>query len=560
MSKQIFYASAVLLGLNSCGGGNTSQESNTTLRSHFIYAQILGGDTTDVEYSGSTHAYSQPAANLQGDLLALHLQGDTFFETSFMGSSDSSDYLAGLGPVQNHTNCNACHQRDGRANLPVLEHLSGLNSHILEDSNGYYKIGDAGVFLRMSIENEAIKTAAKSEANLWGSAVAVPNFSDQLFHRGSIGVRVDENNKTISQGSGQADLWMKYEYSSVTYPDGSTIELSKPLFFVDNPYDAPDDPSVYNPITVEDNASSRLFYSDVRFSPRIGLPVYGLGLLDTIEESDILALADINDSDGDGISGKPNWVFDKEKYDACKIANNCEENPPLSLGRYGWKANTPTVAHQGLGALQGDMGMTNPLFPMESIAGTELMQSYKARNPNFSTYCDTNETDIGMEFSKAVIFYAETLSVPPRRDVNDSDVQAGGLLFEQIGCTKCHTPSFTTGINSHSFSMDGERIKELENQTIYPFSDMLLHDMGEGLSDNRRDGDATGSEWKTRPLWGIGVTQVVNPGAGFLHDGRARTLEEAILWHGGESQAITERFMNLHQSKREQIIKFLDSL
>lgn len=553
-----------LLALSSCGGDssntNSTVDSNASLSHHFINVKILGGETTDAGYTSSTHAYSQPAANLKDELLDLHFQGDTNFETSFIGTNDSQNFLAGLGPVQNNSNCNACHQRDGRANLPVLEHLSGLDNYILQDSNGYYKLGDTGMFLRISIENNTINTQEKNESNFWGSPVAVPNFSDQLFHRGSTGVRVDENNKTISQGSGQADVWMKYKYTTFTYPDGESIELSQPLFFVDNPYDAPDNPNKYNPISIEDNATSRLFKEDVKLGARIGMPVYGLGLLAAIDERDILALADVNDSDGDGISGKPNWVFDKEKYDVCKKANDCKQNPPLTLGRFGWKANTPTVAHQGLGALRGDMGVTNPLFSMENIANTDLLSSYKARNPNFSTYCDSNTTDANLEFSQAVIFYSETLSVPPRRDINNSDIQAGGLLFEQIGCVKCHTPSFVTASNFHSFSRNGERIEELENQTIYPFSDMLLHDMGDALSDNRRDGDALGNEWKTRPLWGIGVTQVVNPGAGFLHDGRARTLKEAILWHGGEAQGTKERFVNLNKTKREQIIKFLESL
>lgn len=564
IDKKIAYSLALSgLLLTACGNGNESKtnlEEINTFPEHFINVKILGGDTTDADFSRSSHAFSQPAANLRGELLDLHLEGDINFETIFVGSSDSSVNLAGLGPVQNHVSCESCHQRDGRANLPVLEHMPHLNSYLLKDENGYYKLGDAGVFLRISIENPTINSAEKNESNCWGSPKKVPNFSDQLFHRGSIGVRVDENNNPISQGTGQADVWMKYEYKTVTYPDGKTVELSKPVFFVDNPYDAPDDPNVYNPITVEENATSRLFKPDVKFSPRIGMPIFGLGLLAAIDEKDILALADENDSDGDGISGKPNWVLDQEKLNRCRAENNCEQNKPISLGRFGWKANTPTVAHQSLGALRGDMGVTNPLFKMESIAGTDLMKEYKARNPNFKTYCDTNITDADLQFSKAVVFYAETLSVPPRRNIDDPDVKQGGMIFERIGCVKCHHPSFTTGSKYVSFSRDGKRIKELENQKIYPFTDMLLHDMGPDLADGRRDFDASGSEWKTRPLWGIGLTQIVNPGAGFLHDGRARTLEEAILWHGGEAEAIKNEFMKLSETERNQLIKFLESL
>lgn len=554
------------LSVNGCSSKNNGRdpvveaEEISSNSDHFVNVRVLGGDTTDTEFTGSSHAFSQPGANLTGELFNLHIEGDANFETAFIGSNFSTVDLAGLGPAQNHTNCDACHQRDGRANLPVLEHKPELNSHLFQDANGYYKIGDSGVFLRISLESETINNSEKDESNCWGAPIAVPNFSNQLFQRGSLGVRVNENGVTISQGSGQADVWMKYKYTTVTYPDGDEVELSEPIFFVDNPYDAPDDPSVFNPIAVDQNAASRLFRPDVKFGARIGMPVFGLGLIGAINESDILALADADDADQDGISGKPNWVCDKEKLDACQANNSCATSPAVSLGRYGWKANTPTVAHQGLGALRSDMGVTNPLFKNESTAGTDLLSGYKFRNPEFTTFSDTGITDADLEFSKAVVFYTETLSVPPRRNYQNPDVQQGAMVFERINCVGCHTPTFTTGIESESFSRDGERTVELENQKIYPFTDTLLHDMGDGLADGRRDTDADGREWKTRPLWGIGATQTVNPGAGFLHDGRARTLEEAILWHGGESEVSKNRFMELNKIKRKQLIKFLESL
>jgi len=284
-------------------------------------------------------------------------------------------------------------------------------------------------------------------------------------------------------------------------------------------------------------------------------------LIGAIEDEDILALADPDDLDGDGISGRPNWVYDKEKHDACREVGDCESHPPVSLGKYGWKANTPTAAHQGLGALRGDMGVTNPLFPEESIEGTDLMESYKKANPEYAEYKKTEQgrVEASLKFSEDVVFYTETLHVPGRRKVDDPDVRAGGRIFESIGCVKCHTPSFVTGRKA-SFSMGGKNIPSVENQLIYPFSDMLLHDMGEELADGRQDFDASGREWKTRQLWGIGMTQRVNPGAGYLHDGRARTLEEAILWHGGEAEGIKSTFMGLEKSEREQLIEFLRSL
>lgn len=527
------------------GGGSGGSGNNTKVAKHFLDAVRLGGDTTDENFSNSGHAFSTPAKNLDDAALEQHLSGDAGFETAFTRAPNNSFMdFDGVGPVMNHTNCDACHQRDGRANLPTL---SGLY-----EKDGFYKLGNAGVFLRISVENSTTANAPKNESNCWGGPTPVTNYSDQLFHR-SVSSFIRN-----APSTGQADLWMKYETSTVTYPDGNTTELSKPLFFVDNPYDDPDDPDEYNPKV---GSSSELFKSDVKMGPRIGLPVFGLGLVGAIKNEDILALSDPDDADNDGISGKPNWVCDKEKLDVCKEAGNCATNPPIGLGKYGWKANTPTAAHQGLGALRGDMGITNPLFPEESIANTELMTRYLNANPEYAEYKQTDDGKIeaSLAFSQDVVFYTETLHVPARRNIDNADVRMGGEKFESLGCVSCHTPSFITG-EEKSFSTGGNNIPSVENQVIYPFSDFLLHDMGPSLADGRKDFDATGNEWKTRQLWGIGMTQRVNPGAGFLHDGRARTLEEAILWHGGESESIKNEFMKLPKAERDQLIKFLESL
>ena len=540
----------------------------------YVLDDMIGGESTDKISNTTSQAYAQPMNTLNEKDMQMHLSGDANFETSFIGSKTSSDYLAVLGPVHNNTNCDKCHLSDGRASLPYVKYLN-FNDTMFKDLNGYYKLRNAGVFLRISIENEKINKAKKDKTNNWGSPIAVPNFSDQLHHRGNIGLRDDKQ----SYATGLADVWMKYKRKLITYPDGSTVELSKPLFFVDNPYDAPDNPKVYDSIDFSKDSKSRLFKDDVKMGPRIGMPMFGLGLLDAINEKDILALADPDDNNEDGISGKVNIVFDKEKFDYCSnIKNNlpCDKNPPLSLGRYGWKANTPTVAHQGLGALRGDMGVTNPLFKNESIASTDLMKNYKKKvGSSFITYDDTKsdaDLDADLRFSQDIVFYTETLSVPARRDPSNDEVKKGAVIFEKISCAKCHNPSFTTGNKSASYSKKHNRnpylkkdniaskIKELENQVIYPYTDMLLHDMGEALADGRKDGDANGNEWKTRPLWGIGLTKLVNPAAGFLHDGRARTLEEAIIWHGGEALTSKLHFMKLSKSDREALIKFLEDL
>lgn len=554
---------------------------------NYVQTEMVGGDSSDKIANTISQAYAQPMNTLNINDTNFHLDGDANFETVFRNTVESAVFQSGLGPVQNHIKCDSCHQSDGRATLPYVPHKN-FNDTMFEDNDGYHKLRHSGVFLRISIENEDINSASKTKDNMWGSPIAVPNFSDQLHHRGSTGARDSED----GLGAGLADVWMKYKTKIVTYPDGSTVELSKPLFFVDNPYDAPDSPDNYNSIDFSADSKSRLFRADVKMGPRIGMPVFGLGLLDTMKESDILAYSDVDDIDEDEISGKPNWVFDKEKYDYCSDTSNnfsCENNPPLSLGRYGWKANTPTVAHQGLGAFRGDMGITNPLFKTESVAGTDLMQRYKEfAGSSFVTYDDTKsdaDLDADLAFSQAIVFYTETLSVPARRDTTDSDVKDGAVLFDKIGCTKCHAKGskerlaqgldgFLTGNKSGSYSRkqfrnpylnaDNEdtnsKIDVLENQIIYPFTDGLLHDMGDALADGRKDGDANGNEWKTRPLWGIGLTQKVLTTAGFLHDGRARTLEEAIIWHGGEALDIKLHFMNLDKTDRDKIIKFLEDL
>jgi len=283
------------------------------------------------------------------------------------------------------------------------------------------------------------------------------------------------------------------------------------------------------------------------------MPVFGLGLLELINEADILALADENDSNKDGISGRPNWVFDP-----VKAKNN--DPIPVSLGRFGWKASTPSVRVQSLGALRGDMGITNPLFPDESIANTPLHESYLARTNFVDTGVDAQgNTEASQEFSDEVVFYAETLAVPARRNIENDAVIAGAQLFDKVNCTGCHQPDFTTATGELLVgglpAPDG-----LKGQKIYPFTDMLLHDLGEGLADNRRDFTATGVEWKTRPLWGIGLTKTVNPAAGFLHDGRAATVEEAILWHGGEAQQSKADFMAMTQADRQALLDFVMSL
>lgn len=255
------------------------------------------------------------------------------------------------------------------------------------------------------------------------------------------------------------------------------------------------------------------------FSVRLTPQLVGLGLLEAIDEADVLALAEANRKRDDGVRGRPQIVTD--------------ENGKPRLGRFGYKAAQPTVRHQIAGAFNSDMGVTTSLFHKldDGTDGKAELSDFDLAN---------------------LTRYISTLGVSARRDLEDADALHGEQLFAKANCTACHTPSFTTS-KHHPFA-------ELRAQNIQPFTDLLLHDMGAGLADNLGEHNATGSEWRTPPLWSIGLTASVSGGEAYLHDGRARTLEEAILWHGGEGEHAKETFRTMPAADRAALVKFLKSL
>jgi len=525
----IIASSIIISGCDSNKSSSSDDTAKEIPQVAYTHVTQLGGEATAVGASDSGHGFSTPMPNLTEDELDKHLTGDAHFETAFTTAPNSEHpELDGLGPVFNNQDCNSCHQRDGRSSTVTL--AQGQERVLLGS--------EAGIFLRMSIDYG--QCTEPSSDNNYCKNVGVDGFGTQLFHRGVLKARDDwQENPFI----GQADVYLAYEYSTVNFADGSSVELKKPIFTIEQPYD----------VSAENRLNSAILQADVRYSPRNGMPIFGLGLLELISEADILAIADENDVDGDGISGRPNWVFDP-----VKVQN--DDPIPVSLGRFGWKASTPSVRVQSLGALRGDMGITNPLFPDESIANTPLHENYLARTGFVDTGVDQQgNTEASQAFSDDVVFYAETLAVPARRNVDNESVISGAQLFAQVNCTGCHQPDFTT--ETGELLLGGLPAPEvLKGQHIYPFTDMLLHDMGEGLADNRRDFTASGREWKTRSLWGIGLTKTVNPAAGFLHDGRADTIEEAILWHGAEAEQSKNDYMALTQTDRTSLIDFVMSL
>ena len=277
-------------------------------------------------------------------------------------------------------------------------------------------------------------------------------------------------------------------------------------------------------------------HPEAMLSPRVAPQMIGLGLLEAIPAADILALADPEDADGDGISGRANVVWSKE-FDQ-----------PM-LGRFGLKAGNPTVFQQSAEAFVGDIGISSSLFPR---GWGECTQAQTACRDAPHGDGDDRVFEIDDEILHLVTYYSRNLGVPARRDVDDPQVLRGKEVFYTTGCTACHQPSFVT------HRLEGQ--PEQSFQLIWPYTDMLLHDMGPGLADNRPEARANGSEWRTPPLWGIGLTQRVSGHTYFLHDGRARSLLEAVLWHGGEAQPQRDAVVQMPPEDRAALIRFLESL
>ena len=272
-----------------------------------------------------------------------------------------------------------------------------------------------------------------------------------------------------------------------------------------------------------------------KLSPRLAPPMIGLGLLEAIADSDILANAAAQQPDG--VQGRINWVTDLR-------------TGKREIGRFNWKAGQPTVGQQSAVAFSQDMGLSTPLVPSHygdcTRAQPDCLKMPHGAQPRLG------EHEVPGQLLDLVTTYSANLGVPQRRDVDDARVLAGKQLFYQSQCVACHVPKYVT-------QRDAARL-EHRFQLIWPYTDLLLHDMGEGLADDQVEGGASGREWRTPPLWGIGLTKTVNPNATWLHDGRARTLLEAVLWHGGEAQAARDRVVDMSPQERADLIRFLESL
>ena len=431
-------------------------------------------------------AFSQPSGNISFEDQLDFRVGNGLFRKLWVSSPSSTLASDGLGPLYNARSCQRCHIKDGRGHPPENADDNAIS-----------------MFLRVSIPGPS--DAAIAEIQDYIATLPDPNYGTQL------------QDFAVQGHASEYRLDITYNEEIVTLADGLQVSLRHPT------YAAAD--LGYGPL-----------HPDAMLSPRVAPQMIGLGLLEAIPAADILAGADPDDLDGDGISGRPNIVWSVE-YDQ-----------PM-LGRFGLKAGNPTIMQQSAEAFAGDIGISSPLFP--SGAGECTTAQAQCQDAIHGDQ-DARGTEIDTEGMDLVTFYSRNLAVPARRGVDDPQVLRGKEVFYSTGCTSCHTPSFVT-----------HRLKDQPAQSfqlIWPYTDMLLHDMGPALADNRPEARATGQEWRTPPLWGIGLTKQVSGHTFFLHDGRARSLLEAVLWHGGEAQSQRDAVVEMTTADRDALIAFLESL
>jgi CxxC motif-containing protein (DUF1111 family) len=434
------------------------------------------------------NAFSHPSANLTFEGRQEFFVGNGLFRKVWVSSPASTAASDGLGPLYNARACQRCHLKDGRGHAP-----EGPDDDAVS------------LLVRLSVPP---RTAEEAEAlaDLRTTRIPEPTYGGQLQDFAVPGLP--------AEGRVQVG-WKEHD---VALAGGEIVSLREPVVEIAHLGYGALDP-------------------ETMISLRVANPMIGLGLLEAIQPADILAAADPADADGDGISGRPSVVRDPV-------------TGALTLGRFGWKATTPSVRVQSAEAFSGDIGISTPLVT-DAFGECSLAQQDCRAMPT-GVQIRLGEVEAPDPVLDLVTFYSKNLAVPARRDVDDPQVLEGKRLFHEAGCASCHTPKFVT-------SRDAEN-PEHRFQLIWPYTDMLLHDMGEGLADGRPVGSASGREWRTAPLWGIGLTEAVSGHTTFLHDGRARSLLEAILWHGGEAEAARDAVAAMAPEDREALLAFLRSL
>lgn len=450
-----------------------------TLIAGWVHAYPADSGGATSVRKSDVNAFSLPSNNMSFERRVDFSVGNSFFRNPWVIAPASTTARDGLGPLFNTNGCQNCHIKDGRGHLPAEGDTNAVS-----------------ILLRISV---APKSAADWQQVYRHGALTEPNYGTQIQDFAIPGIEPE------------AQLAIHYETHTVELAGGETVELRKPV------------------IKLQDLGYGPL-HADLQMSLRLAPPMIGLGLLEAIPDATLQGFADEQDRDGDGISGKLNRVWSEEHND-------------YAIGRFGWKAEQPSLKQQNAAAFAGDIGITSSLFPQTDC--TPAQKKCLAAP-------DGGTPEVSDRILDQVTFYSRNLAVPLRRDVDDPQVEEGARLFAQAGCESCHKTHITTATLPEQ--------PEQSAQLIHPYTDLLLHDMGDGLADDRPAFQASGREWRTAPLWGIGLTAVVSGSEHYLHDGRARTLLEAILWHGGEAQPSRDKVRAMTPAQRQALLAFLRSL
>jgi CxxC motif-containing protein (DUF1111 family) len=442
----------------------------------------------------TAEAFSQPSANISFAKELDFKLGNALFRKLWVSSPASTLASDGLGPLYNARSCQRCHLKDGRGHPPEGPQDSAVS-----------------MFLRISVPAAPDDLMSEIEAFLLSVGEGPQRTRPDPVYGGQL-----QDFAVLGQ-TAEYRLDVSYEEFDVPLSEGEVARLRRPT------YRAAD--LGFGPLA-----------EGAMLSPRVAPQMIGLGLLEAIPAATILAAADPDDTDGDGISGRAQKVW------------SFEHDRPM-LGRFGHKAGAPTLREQAASAFAGDIGISSPIFPSAWGDCTEAQATCRA-GPHGDQ--DARIHEIDAEGLDLVTFYTRNLAVPARRTPADPEVLRGKQVFYAARCTACHTPKHVT------HRLEGQ--PEQSFQLVWPYTDLLLHDMGEGLADHRPEGVADGFEWRTAPLWGIGLTETVSGKATYLHDGRARSLLEAVLWHGGEAQAARDHVVNVPAADRAALIRYLKSL
>ncbi|TMO55615.1 di-heme oxidoredictase family protein [Pseudoalteromonas phenolica] len=434
-----------------------------------------GGDATGrLNY----RSFVEPAKNIPRMEQLDFWDGFSFFRDPWVASPSITRDRDGLGPLFNARSCKTCHADGGRGR-----------------PSKHGEIAEPALLFRFLQAN-----ASKGDSRYGGQ---LQPLAIRLSHE-----------KLTKPVQGEAQVRVFYEEITGHFADGETYTLRKPRYEIEN--------LAYGPL-------DKGTYLSARYAPA----VYGMGLLDAIQEKDLLNLEDINDANKDGISGKYNQVIDAV-------------SGKKRIGRFGFKGLHSTLEQQVAGAFVNDIGITNPIFKDETC----LVHQVACKQAG--SVDPEHVLDIPEKLHDLTVYMSQLIAPPPARDLQSSKSKQGQTLFYKLQCQQCHTPSFTTDTSY--------QVKALAGQTIWPYTDLALHDMGEGLADKGVENLASGSEWRTPPLWGIGLQHRVQGFSAFLHDGRARTIEEAVLWHGGEAQPHQQKFKSLTKQQRAALLYFLKQI